>query len=243
MEYELHIEDQGEILQLAFDDNPIGTSVTRFDLTYVRVNKALCEMFGYAPEYLIGRNMLEFVHPDHVDISKGLAEQLFEGHIRSYVHERLFIRRDQTPIWTEVTATILRDQQGRPRYRMAMIRDIAERKQLELERAQRARLEGVLLAAATMQHELNNKLAIVMGNTELIVHRANLTSNMLTLARDARQFAVEAAEMVNQLVNISHIEEKDWGENLGPTIDISRSLTIPSVPDQEDSDWAWDDIR
>jgi len=66
---------------------------------------------------------------------------------------------------------------------------------------------------------------------------------MLAMAEDARRFAVEASEIVNQLVNINHIEETDWGENLGTTIDLSRSLPPPIMPDRGDSDWTWDDIR
>jgi PAS domain S-box-containing protein len=245
MTSELRIQEPDDSLHLAFDENPMGMSITRFDLTYVRVNKALCALLGYRREQLIGRNVLEITHPDDVEISRWYAEQLFEGYIKSYAHERRFLRSDQHPIWVEVTATILHDSNQTPRYRLAMVADISARRQLEQERSERTHLEGVLLAASTMQHELNNRLAIVVGNTELLLHKAKLSADVRPLAQEVLAFARSAAELVNQLVSITHVERREWGPGLTPTIDIPRSIEASAAasPDPPEGPMSWEDLR
>src|SRR5213076_2976852 len=75
-----------------------------------------------------------------------------------------------------------------------------------------ARLDGVLLAARTAQHELNNQLAVARGYAEMLVGSPDLPPHLHELAEEVMNAADDAAGVVRQLRNISKIEERHWNE-------------------------------
>jgi CheY-like chemotaxis protein len=88
---------------------------------------------------------------------------------------------------------------------------------------ERARLDGVLLAARTAQHELNNQLAVARGYAELLVGSPDLPPHLIEMAEEVMNAADDAATIVRQLRTISHIHETDWSEPGESTINLVRS--------------------
>src|SRR6266571_6236490 len=86
-----------------------------------------------------------------------------------------------------------------------------------------ARLDGVLLAARTAQHELNNQLAVARGYAEMLVGSPDLPPHLLEMAEEVMNAADDAATIVRQLRTISHIHETDWSEPGESTINLVRS--------------------
>jgi signal transduction histidine kinase len=106
----------------------------------------------------------------------------------------------------------------------------AERRALEAERVARARLEGILLAARTMEHALGNKLALTLGWAELLAAHPALADELRPFAAEALAGAQQATTILRQLQALSRVEEADWGPNVPTTIDLTRSsATAPSV--------------
>jgi integral membrane sensor domain MASE1 len=99
----------------------------------------------------------------------------------------------------------------------------AERRVLEEERVARARLEGILLATRTVEHELRNQLARTVGWTELLAADRRLPEALRPLAVDALTGARDATHTVEQLRRITQVHETDWGPNLPTTLDLARS--------------------
>jgi CheY-like chemotaxis protein len=86
-----------------------------------------------------------------------------------------------------------------------------------------ARLDGVLLAARTAQHELNNQLAVARGYAEMLMGAPDLPSHLADMAGEVMNAADDAATIVRQLRNISHIREKHWSEPGETTINLAKS--------------------
>jgi DNA-binding response OmpR family regulator len=86
-----------------------------------------------------------------------------------------------------------------------------------------ARLEGVLLAARTAQHELNNQLAVARGYAELLVGALDMPQHLLQMAEEVKNAADDAASIVRQMGSISHIHEQHWWEAADTTINLARS--------------------
>jgi DNA-binding response OmpR family regulator len=82
------------------------------------------------------------------------------------------------------------------------------------------RLQGVHLAARTLQHELGNKLARTAGYVQLLSHHAALTADDGLAARRALDGVQEAVRIVNRLQTLVDLEHTDWGPNLPPTIHV-----------------------
>jgi GAF domain-containing protein len=86
-----------------------------------------------------------------------------------------------------------------------------------------ARLDGVLLAARTAQHELNNQLAVARGYAEMLVGSPDLPPHLHEAAEEVMNAADDAASIVRQLRSISHIHEHHWSEPGDTTINLDRS--------------------
>jgi integral membrane sensor domain MASE1 len=103
----------------------------------------------------------------------------------------------------------------------------AERRTLEEARVAHARLEGVLLATRTMEHELRNQLARTVGWTDLIAMNPTLPEALRPAVAEASRGAHDATRTLERLHRLSRLEEIEWGPQVGSTIDLDRS----SAPD------------
>jgi hypothetical protein len=77
---------------------------------------------------------------------------------------------------------------------------------------ERARLEGVLLAARTTEHEIGNHLALTRGYAELLAQSDHLPPDLRVLAEQAVQGAREAAEVVRDLTRLEELQLVMWPE-------------------------------
>jgi DNA-binding response OmpR family regulator len=89
---------------------------------------------------------------------------------------------------------------------------------------ERARLEGVLLAARTAQHELNNRLGVVLGYAEMLAEYPDLPGDMTELVNEIVSGAKELAETVDQLRRVTRIREAPRPSLTGPTLDLHESV-------------------
>jgi CheY-like chemotaxis protein len=89
---------------------------------------------------------------------------------------------------------------------------------------ERARLEGVLLAARTAQHELNNRLGVVLGYAEMLAEYPGLPDSMAELVNEIVHGAKDLAETVDQLRRVTRIRETPRPSLTGTTLDLSESV-------------------
>src|SRR5438132_6437434 len=89
---------------------------------------------------------------------------------------------------------------------------------------ERARLEGVLLAARTAQHELNNRLGVVLGYAEMLAEYPGLPEPMAELVSELVSGAKELAETVDQLRRVTRIRETPRPSLTGSTLDLHESV-------------------
>jgi DNA-binding response OmpR family regulator len=89
---------------------------------------------------------------------------------------------------------------------------------------ERARLEGVLLAARTAQHELNNRLGVVLGYAEMLAEYPGLPEPMAELVSEIVSGAKELAETVDQLRRVTRIRETPRPSLTGSTLDLHESV-------------------
>jgi|SRR5438876_2031846 len=89
---------------------------------------------------------------------------------------------------------------------------------------QRARLEGVLLAARTAQHELNNRLGVVLGYAEMLAEYPDLPASMTEVVNEIVNGAKDLAETVDQLRRVTRIRETPRPSLTGTTLDLHESV-------------------
>jgi PAS domain S-box-containing protein len=117
-----------------------GAGITLVDLqaeTPIRNNRALQKMLGCTEEEL-GRfeTYDDLTHELNRTEDSVAFRELCDGKRDSIKIEKHFVLRDGRSIWANVIFTLLRDDEGKPRYVIAIHEDITERK-LAIERLQR----------------------------------------------------------------------------------------------------------
>jgi hypothetical protein len=86
---------------------------------------------------------------------------------------------------------------------------------------EQARLEGVRLAARTLEHHLTNHLTLTVGYAELIAEDPELPERLRDMARYVLESAQAAVETVRRLRQVDSVNLIDQGIPGGPLIELS----------------------
>src|SRR5581483_8902223 len=84
-----------------------------------------------------------------------------------------------------------------------------------------ARLEGVRLAARTMEHHLTNHLTLTVGYAELIAEDPELPERLRQMALQVLESAQAAVDSVRRMRQIEEVILIDQGTPGGPLIELS----------------------
>jgi diguanylate cyclase (GGDEF)-like protein/PAS domain S-box-containing protein len=125
-----------ERFRRAFDDSATGMAVVGVDGAQRDVlldaNESLGRIFGCARDELVGTSALsELVDPQHAPALARGMEELGRGADAVHRGEYRVVRPDGMHIWLDMTASLVRDPDGRPLYRLVQVLDVTERKTAE----------------------------------------------------------------------------------------------------------------
>ncbi len=163
---------QRELLAGVLDHAPIGMAIAEPDGRFLRVNRALCEILGYSEWELLRLSLDELAHPDDAAATRQAVGSLLAGELTTVRSETRVRHRDGHAIWGELSASLIRDEDGRPLRVIAQLADISERKGIERalreERDRTAAImaamgEGYLLTAGNHIVEVNDALCAITG--------------------------------------------------------------------------------
>ena len=204
---EAKVRASEELFRKIFEDAPIGINLANLDDNkLVRVNKTYCEMLGYTAAELLGKTFIEIGHPEDNQKNVQVAASLDRGEITSYQIEIRQIAATGKIVWVNVTATLIRDGEGKPIYNLGMIENITNRKisaaalqasesqlrkqaaqlqeayeqlqhaQIQLVQSEKMSSLGQMVAG--IAHEINNPATFINGN---ISHTYNYFHDLIEL--------------------------------------------------------------
>jgi hypothetical protein len=91
----------------------------------------------------------------------------------------------------------------------------------ELSLEEQARLDGVRLAARTLEHHLTNHLTLTVGYAELIAEDPELPERLREMARQVLESAQAAVESVRRMRQVDSLSLIDQGIPGGPLIELN----------------------
>ena len=144
------LRESEERLRATFEQAAVGICVAALDGKYVQMNRKFCDILGYSEERLRGMTFADINHPDDVQPTRKLIDDLLAGSIDHYALEKRYLRGDGSTIWGRATVTLLRDQAGAPARFIGVIEDISQRKAAESALSEETRMLEVLNRTGTM---------------------------------------------------------------------------------------------
>jgi PAS domain S-box-containing protein len=116
---------------LAFAQAPIGMVLLTPDGRIVEMNQAFLDMLGYTREDLTSHDSSFYTHADDITLTKNFFAALKAGPHNTGSIEKRYVRKDGELLWSRASATMRRDDLGRPAIVIAIVENITERKRAE----------------------------------------------------------------------------------------------------------------
>ncbi|CAN5336046.1 PAS domain-containing sensor histidine kinase [soil metagenome] len=198
----------------------------------LRANRAFARMLGYEPEDLVGLVAWDLIAREDRDVSVADHTRVEAGNSDVHIAEKRYVRRDGTLVWGRVSATVIRDADGRPTLTIGVIEDIDDRHKAQAAlQAAKMDLEQMLgertnalaqrdLLLREVYHRVKNNLQMI---DSFIVMQARLLSDPVAAEGfanlRARVFALGLVH--HQLMGSKDLETFDIAPFLG---ELSRQL-------------------
>ncbi|MFH0990117.1 MAG: PAS domain S-box protein [bacterium] len=221
--YEEANQESEERLKITFEQAAVGIAHVETTGKFMRVNQRFCDILGYTKDELLNLSFQAITHPEHLAVDIHDARELFEGKIENYTKEKRYLRKDGTPVWTNLTVALVRDTQGKPKYSISVIEDISARKQVEEqirklneELEERVEERTAELQAAnkelesfsySVSHDLRAPLRHISGYVELLKERiiSSLDEQSLRYLATVEQAAIRLGTLIDQLLMFSRV--------------------------------------
>lgn len=178
------------------------------DYTIVWANERFLRTLGYKLEMVIGKPCYKITHGvenpcdsknDECPIRgisvKNVPITVTHTHFDSTGHKK----------FVEVTVYPIRDKSGEIIQYIHMSKDITNKKQLEEERIKASRLKGIYDLVVTVNHEMNQPLAVIAGYCELLLKEAEQDGKVSKIALSINKATWRLAELVKK---VGRLKEK-----------------------------------
>ena len=96
----------------------------------VFANRTLCKMLGYTESELIGKSLADVTYRDDLEKTMRLFQRMIR-HGKPFDLEKRYLRKDGSVLWAAVSASAVREPNGKTRSTVAVIVDITARKKVE----------------------------------------------------------------------------------------------------------------
>jgi len=171
---------------------------------------------GFEPEEMLGRPVIQYVHPDDRAENAAILVERFKSAPGSPAQGNTFrvIKADGSSVWLEGRPTLVRDDRGVVTHFNTVLRDVSLQRALESDlRDALTRAESAASAKseflANMSHELRTPLTSVIGFSQLVLAEPDLSD---VVRRSVDRIAAGGKVLlatINDILDIAKIESGD----------------------------------
>ena len=228
-EAEEALQEEQERFRATFKQAPVGIAHVGVDGNFLRLNQKFCDIVGYTQTEMPSMRFQDLTHPEDWPNNSEYMRQLLAGEIDTFSLEKRHLHKEGFAVWVNATVSLVREASGDPKYFIAIIQDISDRKQAELalqeseaqlrqkadelqstleelqqtqtQLVQSEKMSGLGQLVAGIAHEINNPVNFIYGNLE---HLTEYATDLLELVQQYQEEYTEPSEDLEEL-----IEEKD----------------------------------
>jgi PAS domain S-box-containing protein len=192
-----------------------GIAGTDLTARIIFANEKFCSMLGYKERELVGKTIFEITHPSDMTESRRLFRRIVTK-AEPYQLEKRYRRKDGSTLWVSVSASPLRDAEGKTQSAVSVIIDISDRKKAQAILEDRARgLEGEILAISDREQrrlgqELHDSLC------QHLTAIAFMARSVALRLEKHRVIEVEDIQKIAELINDGVTEARTIARGLHP---------------------------
>jgi len=200
-----------------FEKAPVGIVHHRPNEKWIEVNQTLCDILGYSKSELLKLNFEEFIHPEDLQTSRHLDQELLDGKRNNYHIKKRYRTKEGNYIHGMLTKSAVINTKNSTSYLVGIIQDIT--KKIEAEEKIRNTLHQKELLLSEIHHRVKNNLALVSSlieleslytdekNTRLVLDKCRLRVKCLsiiyeTFSHDEQTTSVNFSIFLIQLIEI-----------------------------------------
>jgi diguanylate cyclase (GGDEF)-like protein/PAS domain S-box-containing protein len=125
------LQESEESFRAIFENALVGSMLITPDGQIVKVNLMMENLFGYMANELMALNIMDITFPGDYEVDRDLYQGMLEGWRNFYQIEKRFVSNHGAVIRGMLSASVVRDHSGTPRYVVYMIDDISASKGAE----------------------------------------------------------------------------------------------------------------
>jgi PAS domain S-box-containing protein len=232
------LRESQELFRQTFHEAPIGKAFIAPDGVFLRVNRELCEIFGYSESEMLAGGFQLIVDAANRQDSMQTLFPMRAGERQARQMEWRCHHHNGHEIWIQLHVALVPDSRGLASTYICQVQDITARhkaeearSQLEAQLNQAQRIQALGSLAGGVAHEFNNMLGAVIGYTELAA--TDLGEGHPARARldEVLKAGMRAKEVVQQILTFS--QRQDLKRELLPLqriVDEATRLIRSTIP-------------
>lgn len=197
----------------------------------VGCNHTEAQMLGLGKDEIIGKPLIRLYHPtQHPHILNNLQKIFEYGEELRGIEEQIR-RKDGSLIDVSVNTSLVYDAQGNPVVARMVLRDITEKKKMEIKILQAQKIDSIGNLAGGIAHDFNNILTAILGSASIMKRKLKGDERWLKYVDLIETTSRRGAGVTRQLLtfarkNSPHVESVDINVIVEQTIKL-LDATIP----------------
>ncbi len=203
------LRESEALFRSQFELGNIGIAIASTEKSWLRVNRRICDMFGYSEEEIKKKTWAEMTYPDDLESDVVQFNRMLAGEIEVYEIDKRFVRKDGDIIWTHLAVSCFRNQDRTARFFIASISDITERLNLQETAKQTQKMEAIGTLAGGIAHDFNNILGGIIGYAELAQDDLSSDSPAQEYLKEQLKSTTRAKDLVKQILTFSRKSQEE----------------------------------
>jgi two-component system CheB/CheR fusion protein len=188
-----------------FENAAVGIAHADLEGRLVRANQRLCDILDFTRAELMNFSLQQLMYPDGMEQERVQFASLKRGEIDRFNLEVQLIRRDRDAVWTSLTVSLERDDDGVPLYAICIVQDISPRKTFESQLSEAITQRDRFLAM--LSHELRNPLSAIVNAATLLERQRDGGDDSDRPRQVIRRQSDRVAALLDDLLDVTRVTQ------------------------------------